>query len=179
MGCLVHLIKAVLGLIVIAIMLVAAYKLVHTPYRPVAKPPTEQVYSKPVTRSEPKVDIPVQTGDNHEYIMDNTIQERFVDMRLTPTMETGLVYVIKVFKQEFGQDFTPSIISANDHPEKHEPYSLHNSGRAVDIRMNDLPLKQKRRLVKVLQETIPPDMYKAVWESQYTANERLHFQSNR
>ncbi len=180
MGCLVHLVKIFLGLIAIVIMLVAGYKLIHDPYRPVDNKPTQQVYTEPIKpKPEPKAETPVQTGSNHDYIMANTLQERYVEMRLTPTMETGLVYVIKVFKQEFGPDFTPSVISANDRPEKHELYSLHNRGQAVDIRTNDLPLKQKRRVIKVLQTTLPQDMYHAIWKSQGTENEHLHFESNR
>ena len=189
-GCLGHLFKAFLGVIFICIMLVAAYKMVHDPYRPEKK----NIWSKPVetqyhksTEAEYKpkqkqdeinYDVPLQSGAKHDYIMENTFQKSWVEMELTPELERGLVYVIKVFKAVFGQDFTPTIISAHDSFDKHDRWSHHRTGRAVDIRLNDLPLKPKRKVVKILQNTLPSE-YKVIWENQYLENEHLHFQSTR
>ena len=81
-----------------------------------------------------------------------------------------------VFKSQLGDDFAPTITSAHDSFDKHDRWSKHRTGRAVDIRLNDLPLKEKRRVVKILQGTLPKE-YKVEWESQGTVNEHLHFQS--
>ena len=99
-------------------------------------------------------------------------------MELTPKLEIGLVYVIKVFKSVFGNDFTPTIISAHDSFNRHDQWSPHRTGRAVDIRLDDLPLKQKRKVVRILQNTIP-DHYKVRWENQFLSNEYLHFESKK
>lgn len=168
MGCLVNLIKIFLGLILIVIMLIVGYKLIFDPYRP------ESPHSKPSVDNI-NDNVPVQTGPNHDYIMENTFQKPGVVMKLSKELESGLVYVIKVFKAVFGQDYSPTIISAHDSFHRHDKWSPHRTGRAVDIGFNDLPLKEKRRLVKILKATLPDD-YTLIWESQYTPNEHLHFQ---
>jgi hypothetical protein len=53
-----------------------------------------------------------------------------------------------------GQDATLTITSAKDGHES-KPTSLHNKGRAVDIRTRDLTEKQREELVKKLQEKLP------------------------
>lgn len=188
MGCLFNLFKCILGLIMILIMLVVAYKLVFDPYRPESpnscwshRPAVEETYA-PKAAEPPKenydfrTNVPEQVGETHDYIMENTFQLPGVVMELTPTLENGLVYVIKVFKSQFGEDFAPTIISAHDSFDKHDRWSKHKTGRAVDIRMNDLPIKEKRRIVKILERTLPKG-YKVEWEHQGTVNEKLHFQS--
>ena len=191
MGCLVNLIKIFLGLIRIAIMLIVGDKLIFDPYRPESpnscwshRPVAERTYSKSddgeykakEENYDFRTNVPVQVGENHDYIMENTFQKSGVVMELTPNLESGLVYVIKVFKSQFGEDFAPTITSAHDSFDKHDRWSKHRTGRAVDIRLNDLPLKEKRRVVKILQGTLPKE-YKVEWESQGTVNEHLHFQS--
>ena len=191
MGCLVNLFKIFLGLIMIAIMLIVGYKLIFDPYRPESpnsgwshRPVAEQTYSKSddgeykakEENYDFRTNVPVQVGENHDYIMENTFQKSGVVMELTPNLESGLVYVIKVFKSQLGEDFAPTITSAHDSFDKHDRWSKHRTGRAVDIRLNDLPLKEKRRVVKILQGTLPKE-YKVEWESQGTVNEHLHFQS--
>lgn len=190
MGCLGNLIKIFLGIIMIIIMLIVGYKLIFDPYRPESpnsswshRPVAEQTYSNPDDteyKSEPSIDninydVPVQTGPNHDYIMENTFQKPWVSMALDPELETGLVFVIKAFKAVFGQDFSPTIISAHDSFDRHDKWSPHRVGRAVDISLNDLPLKEKRRLVKVLKATLSDD-YTLIWENQFIQNEHLHFQ---
>ena len=191
-GCLGSLIKCFFGLILIVIMLIAAYKLVHDPYRPEdfqhktkevsytqkEANPSSREYNPTLSKTESNYKVPVQTGKNHDYIMENTFQKRWVNMELTPSLEKGLVYVIKVFKSQFGEDFAPTIISAHDHPENHEKYSLHNSGCAVDINLADLPYYPRRKVVRILEKTLPDD-YQVIWKSQGTEAEHLHFQSNR
>lgn len=191
MGCLVNLFKIFLGLIMIAIMLIVGYKLIFDPYRPESpnscwshRPVAEQTYSKSddgeykakEENYDFRTNVPVQVGENHDYIMENTFQKSGVVMELTPNLESGLVYVIKVFKSQLGEDFAPTITSAHDSFDKHDRWSKHRTGRAVDIRLNDLPLKEKRRVVKILQGTLPKE-YKVEWESQGSVNEHLHFQS--
>ena len=191
MGRLVNLIKIFLGLILIVIMLIVGYKLIFDPYRPESpnsswshRPVAEQTYSKSddgeykakEENYDFRTNVPVQVGENHDYIMENTFQKSGVVMELTPNLESGLVYVIKVFKSQLGEDFAPTITSAHDSFDKHDRWSKHRTGRAVDIRLNDLPLKEKRRVVKILQGTLPKE-YKVEWESQGTVNEHLHFQS--
>ena len=171
MGCLVNLIKIFLGLILIVIMLIVGYKLIFDPYRP------ESPHSKPSVDNI-NDNVPVQTGPNHDYIMENTIQKGYVVMELTPALERGLVYVIKVFKSQFGEDFAPTIISAHDSFDRHDKWSHHKTGRAVDISLVDLPYYKRRRVVKILEGTLPKG-YKVRWESQYTSREYLHFQSKR
>ncbi len=122
-------------------------------------------------------DVPVQSGSNHDYIMENTFQKPGVVMELTPQLESGLVYAIKVFKSQFGPDFSPTIISAHDSYHIHDKWSRHRYGQAVDINLADLPLNQRRRVVRILEGTLPKD-YKVRWESQYTQNEHIHLQSN-
>ena len=188
MGCLFNLLKCILGLIMILIMLVVGYKLVFDPYRPESpnscwshRPAVEETYT-PQAAEPPKgnydfrTNVPEQVGETHDYIMENTFQVHGVAMELTPTLENGLVYVIKVFKSQLGEDFAPTIISAHDSFDKHDRWSKHKTGRAVDIRMNDLPIKEKRRVVKILERTLPKG-YKVEWEHQGTINEKLHFQS--
>ena len=114
--------------------------------------------------------IPVYT-----YELENTFQKPFVVMELDPEPEKGLVYVIKVFKSQFGEDFSPTIISAHDSFDRHDKWSAHRVGRAVDISFADLPLKQRRRVVKILKATLPDD-YTIVWENLGIQNELLHFQ---
>lgn len=121
-------------------------------------------------------DVPVQSGSNHDYIMENTFQKPGVVMELTPQLESGLVYAIKVFKSQFGPDFSPTIISAHDSYHIHDKWSRHRYGQAVDISLADLPLNQRRRVVRILEGTLPKD-YKVRWESQYTPNEHIHLQS--
>ena len=189
MGCLVNLIKIILGLIMIAIMLIVGYKLIFDPYRPESPNscwshmPTEETSSKADDgeyKKEPSIDninydVPVQTGPNHDYIMENTFQKPWVSMALDPELETGLVFVIKAFKAVFGQDFTPTIISAHDSFDRHDKWSPHRVGRAVDISLNDLHLKEKKHLIKFLKSTMPDD-YTMVWEDQGIMTEHLHFQ---
>lgn len=172
----------------ILIMLIVGYKLVFDPYRPESpdscwskKHAVEETYAPKA--AEPKkenydfrTNVPEQTGETHDYIMENTFRLQHVVMELTPTLENGLVYVIKVFKSQFGEDFTPTIISAHDSFDKHDRWSKHKTGRAVDIRMSDLPIKEKRRVVKILQRTLPKG-YKVEWEHQGTVYEHLHLQS--
>lgn len=197
MGCLGNLIKIFLGLIMILIMLVVGYKLIFDPYTPEEKnynttTRAEETYQKFDERTykqtdeggykskqsaeEVKYDVPVQTGSNHDYIMENTFQKPGVVMELTPQLESGLVYAIKVFKSQFGPDFSPTINSAHDSYHIHDQWSPHRSGRAVDISLADLPLNQRRRVIRILEGTLPKD-YKVRWESQYTQNEHIHFQS--
>ena len=191
MGRLVNLIKIFLGLILIVIMLIVGYKLIFDPYRPESpnsswshRPVAEQTYSKSddgeykakEENYDFRTNVPVQVGENHDYIMENTLQKSGVVMELTPNLESGLVYVIKVFKSQLGEDFAPTITSAHDSFDKHDRWSKHKTGRAVDIRLNDLPLKEKRRVVKILQGTLPKE-YKVEWKNQGTVNEHLHFQS--
>lgn len=189
MGCLVNLIKIFLGIIAIVIMLIAGYKLVFDPYRPETSDYWSRVhttesnqnyndgeYQSTQSKEDAEFEVPVQTGSNHEYIMENTFQKSGVVMELTPQLESGLVYVIKVFKSQFGQDFSPTITSAHDSFDRHDQWSKHRSGRAVDIRMNDLPLNERRRVVRILEQTLPKN-YKVIWEDQYTPNEHIHFQS--
>ena len=183
MGCLLNLFKIFLGLIVIIIMLVAGYKLVFDPYRP--ESPNSCWSHKTADASSPQddsptidnisYDVPMQTGPTHDYIMDNTFQKPFVRMELDPELEKGLVYVIKAFKAVFGQDFSPTIISAHDSFDRHDKWSPHRVGRAVDIGLADLPLKEKRRLVKFLKATMPDD-FTIKWENQGIQTEHLHFQ---
>ena len=191
MGCLVNLIKIILGLIMIAIMIIVGYKLIFDPYRPESpnsswshRPVAEQTYSKSddgeykakEENYDFRTNVPVQVGENHDYIMENTIQKGYVVMELTPALERGLVYVIKVFKSQFGEDFAPTIISAHDSFDRHDKWSHHKTGRAVDISLVDLPYYKRRRVVKILEGTLPKG-YKVRWESQYTSREYLHFQS--
>lgn len=198
MGCLGNLIKIFLGLIMILIMLVVGYKLIFDPYTPEEKnynttTRTEETYHKPKERTykqndeggykskqsaeEVNYDVPLQTGSNHDYIIENTFQKPGVVMELTPQLESGLVYAIKVFKSQFGPDFSPTIISAHDSYHIHDKWSHHRYGQAVDISLADLPLNQRRRVVRILEGTLPKD-YKVRWESQYTPNEHIHLQSN-
>ncbi len=179
MGCLVNLIKIILGLIMIAIMLVVGYKLIFDPYRPEkpdhrSKVRAEETYQKPT--EETKYEVPVQSGDNHEYIMENTFRKGYVVMELTPQLERGLVYVIKVFKSQFGQDFSPTIISAKDSFDRHDQWSKHRVGKAVDISLVGLSYYKRKEVVRILEKTLPKD-YKVRWENQYTSQEHLHFQS--
>ena len=173
-------------------MLIVGYKLIFNPYRPekgnlcrsrvlaeesYQKPDEGEYKSKPSAK-EVKNDVPVQSGDNHDYIMENTFQKGYDVMELTPQLERGLVYVIKVFKSQFGEDFAPTIISAHDSFDRHDQWSPHRTGRAVDISLVDLPYYKRRRVVKILEGTLPKD-YKVKWEYQYSSNEHLHFQSKR
>jgi len=179
MGCLVNLIKIFLGLIMIAIMLIVGYKLIFDPYRPEkpdysSKVRAEETYQKPA--EEVKNDVPVQTGSNHEYIMENTFQKGYVVMELTPQLESGLVYVINVFKSQFGQDFSPTIISAHDSFDRHDQWSKHRVGKAVDISLVDLSYYKRKEVVRILEKTLPKD-YKIRWEDKYSSREHLHFQS--
>ena len=188
MGCLVNLFKIFLGLIVILIMLITGFKLVFDPYRPEvgkcwSRNNTVDSYKKDSSseyeyksKEEPILDVPVQSGENHEYIMENTFQKTGVVMELTPQLESGLVYTIKVFKFQLGKDFSPTITSAHDSFDLHNKVSKHRKGQAVDIRLNDIPLNEKRRIVKILENTLPKN-YKVIWESKYTQNEHLHLQS--
>ena len=193
MVCLVNLFKIILGLIMIAIMLIVGYKLIFDPYRPESpnscwshRPVAEQTYSKSdgdeykakEENYDFRTNVPVQVGENHDYIMENTIQKGYVVMELTPALERGLVYVIKVFKSQFGEDFAPTIISAHDSFDRHDKWSHHKTGRAVDISLVDLPYYKRRRVVKILERTLPKG-YKVEWEHQGTVNEKLHFQSKR
>ena len=193
MGCLGNLIKIFLGLIMILIMLVVGYKLIFDPYTPEEKnynttTRTEETYQKSdegtykqTDDTEPSIDnvnydVPIQTGSNHDYIMENTFRKPGVVMELTPQLESGLVYAIKVFKNQFGPDFSPTINSAHDSYHIHDKWSRHRYGQAVDISLADLPLNQRRRVVRILEGTLPKD-YKVRWESQYTPNEHIHLQS--
>lgn len=193
MGCLVNLFKTFLGIILIVIMLIVGYKLIFDPYRPESpnscwshRPVAEQTYSKSddgeykakEENYDFRTNVPVQLGKNHDYIMENTFQKGYVVMELTPQLESGLVYVIKVFKSQFGEDFAPTIISAHDSFDRHDRWSHHRTGRAVDISLVDLPYYERRRVVKILEGTLPKD-YKVRWEDQYTSREYLHFQSKR
>ena len=109
--------------------------------------------------------------------MDNTFQNQFVRMELTPGLEKGLVYVIKAFKAVFGQDFSPTIISAHDSFDRHhDKFSCHRIGCAVDIGMADLPLNEKRRIVKFLKATMPDDEWTIRWENFGIQTEYLHVQ---
>jgi hypothetical protein len=81
-----------------------------------------------------------------------------------------------VFKSQFGEDFAPTIISAHDSFDRHDKWSHHKTGRAVDISLVDLPYYKRRRVVKILQGTLPKE-YKVEWKCQGTVNEHLHFQS--
>ena len=183
MGCLGNLIKIFLGLIMIIFMSVAGYKLVFDPYRP--ESPNSCWSHKTAEVSSPQddspsidnisYDVPMQTGPTHDYIMDNTFQKQFVRMELDPELENGLVYVIKAFKAVFGQDFSPTIISAHDAFDRHDKWSPHRLGRAVDIGLADLPLNEKRRLVKFLKSTMPDD-FTLIWENFGIQTEHLHFQ---
>ena len=148
----------------------------------------EETYQKPDERTykqtddtEPSIDnvsydVPVQSGSNHEYIMENTFQKPGVVMELTPQLESGLVYAIKVFKSQFGPDFSPTIISAHDSYHIHDKWSRHRYGQAVDISLADLPLNPRRRVVRILEGTLPKD-YKVRWEDQYISTEHIHLQS--
>ena len=147
----------------------------------------EETYQKPDERTykqtddtEPSIDnvnydVPLQTGSNHDYIMENTFQKPGVVMELTPQLESGLVYAIKVFKSQFGPDFSPTIISARDSYHIHDRWSPHRYGQAVDISLADLPLNQRRRVVRILEGTLPKD-YKVRWEDKYLSNEHIHLQ---
>ena len=89
MGCLVNLFKTFLGIILIVIMLIVGYKLIFDPYRPEkpnyrSKVRTEETYQKPA--EEVRNDVPVQSSDNHDYIMENTFQKGYVVMELTPQL---------------------------------------------------------------------------------------------
>lgn len=179
MGCLINLFKIFLLLIFFPIMFFAGYKLIFEPYYPGrwSQKDAEEFFPQDTSVSMDKIsyDIPMQTGPTHDYIMDNTFQKPFVRMELDPELEKGLVYVIKAFKAVFGQDFSPTIISAHDSFDRHEKWSPHCWGHAVDIALADLPLKDKRRLVKFLKATLPDD-YTIKWEYQGTKSEQLHFQ---
>ena len=186
MGCLVNLFKCFLALCMILVMLIVGYKLIFDPYTPdehpkartdVTYPVDDGEYKSTPSPTEVNYDVPVQSGANHDYIMENTFQKSGVVMELTPQLESGLVYVIKVFKSQLGEDFSPTITSAHDSFDRHDKWSKHRYGQAVDIRMNDLPLNERRRVVRILEQTLPKD-YKVIWESQYTPNEHIHFQSN-
>lgn len=181
MGCLVNLIKIILGLIMIIIMLIVGVKLVFDPYVP-EKHNTAEYYQPTeeykTAQSNDDYDVPVQTGSNHDYIMENTFQKGYVVMELTPQLEAGLVYVIKVFKSQFGPDFTPTIISAHDSFDRHDQWSKHRVGKAVDISMVDISYYKRKEVVSILEKTLPKD-YSIRWENQYSANEHLHFQSKK
>lgn len=185
MGCLVNLFKCLLAMFIILIMLIVGVKLIFDPYSPdeqpkprtdVTYPADDGEYKTTPSQTEFNYDVPVQSGPDHEYIMENTFQKSGVVMELTPQLEHGLVYVIKVFKSQLGEDFYPTITSAHDSFHIHDKWSKHRYGKAVDIRMNDLPLDERRRVVRILKQTLPKE-YKVIWESQYTPNEHLHFQS--
>lgn len=184
MGCLVNLFKIFLGLIVILICLVAGYKLLFDPYRPESpnSPWSHKTEDESSQQDDsPSIDnisydVPMQTGPTHDYIMDNTFQNQFVRMELTPGLENTLVYVIKAFKAVFGQDFSPTIISAHDSFDTHDKWSCHRIGCAVDIGMADLPLNEKRRLVKFLKATLPDDEVTIRWENFGIQTEHLHVQ---
>ena len=183
MGCLFNLLKCILGLIMILIMLIVGYKLVFDPYRPESPnscwshktAEVESIQDDSPTIDNISYDVPMQTGPTHDYIMDNTFQKPFVVMELDPELEKGLVYVIKAFKTVFGQDFSPTIISAHDSFDRHDKWSPHRVGRAVDIDLSDLPLQETKRIVKFLKSTMPDD-YTINWEDQGIQTEHLHFQ---
>lgn len=181
-GCFERLLKTVLGLIFIAVLLVVAHHGLTAPYTP-EKPTTGQtqavdegVYNTKQSQDEIKYEVPVQNTSDHDYIMVNTFQKSGVVMELTPDLERSLVYVIKVFKAVFGQDFTPTIISAHDSFDKHNEWSYHRTGRAVDIRTNDLPIKEKRKVFNMIEASLPKD-FKIIWEQQYLPTEHFHLQS--
>lgn len=187
-SCFEQMLKTFLGLIFICIMLVAAHKMVNEPYRP----ETKNLWSRPVETPAPKVDkevynirqnqvetryeVPAQSSYNHEYIMENTFQKSGVVMKLSPELESGLVFVIKVFKEVFGPDFALTITSAHDSHDKHRVGSYHRSGRAVDIRLNDLPIKQKREAMRIIQKHLPKE-YTVLWENKFLPTEHMHLQS--
>ena len=182
MGCLVNMFKIVLGIFLILIMLVVGYKLVFDPYRPESPNSCWSHKSAEMDsqQNEPSIDnisydVPMQTGTTHDYIMANTFQNQFVRMELDPELEKGLVFVIKAFKTVFGQDFSPTITSAHDSFNTHNKWSPHRWGRAVDIGLADLPLKEKRRIVKFLKATMP-DYFTIRWENQGIQTEHLHLQ---
>lgn len=149
----------------------------HKPKERTYKQNDEGGYKSKQSAEEVNYDVPLQTGSNHDYIMENTFQKPGVVMELTPQLESGLVYAIKVFKSQFGPDFSPTIISAHDSYHIHDKWSPHRSGRAVDISLADLPLNQRRRVVRILEGTLPKD-YKVRWEDQYISTEHIHLQSN-
>lgn len=70
----------------IIIMLIVGYKLIFDPYRP--ESPNSCWSQRPVaeetspsdnhTIDNINYDVPVQTGANHDYIMENTFQKPFV-----------------------------------------------------------------------------------------------------
>ena len=193
MGCLVNLFKCFLGIIVIVVMLIVGYELIFNPYRPESpnscwshKAATEMAnkdiddgeYQSKNSIDNINYDVPTQEGPIHDYIMENTFQKPGVMMSLAPELEQGLVVVIQLFKAEFGEDFSPTITSAHDSFHIHDRWSSHRYGRAVDIRLNDLPLNPKRRLMKALKEKLPEE-YSFIWEDQGIPNEHLHFQYRR
>jgi hypothetical protein len=149
----------------------------HKPKERTYKQNDEGGYKSKQSAEEVNYDVPLQTGSNHDYIMENTFRKGYVVMELTPQLESGLVYAIKVFKSQFGPDFSPTIISAHDSYHIHDKWSRHRYGQAVDISLADLPLNPRRRVVRILEGTLPKD-YKVRWESQYTQNEHIHLRSN-
>lgn len=187
-GCFERLLKTFLGLILIAILLLVGSKMLTEPFKPQEQTTWQQPVDTPKaapdygeyhsqqSKEEIKYEVPVQTGPDHDYIMENTFQKSGVVMELTPSLEKGLVLVIKTFKTVLGPDFSPTIISAHDTYHENDEWTPHRSGRAVDIRLNDIPLKEKRKVMKFIQANLPPE-YKAIWENQYLPTEMLHLQS--
>lgn len=181
MGCLGQLFRIVLGLGMLLILLIAGCCLVFSPYTPEDGSTKNPDFYTHVDGEEYcrecVFDVPEQSGETHDYIMDNTRRKIWVEMEFTKATESGLKYVIKVFKSVLGEDYSPLIISGHDHYEKNNLTSHHGTGRAVDISTAGIPMEQKNKIYKILLETLPTS-YKVRVEKKFGEKNVIHFQSN-
>lgn len=113
--------------------------------------------------------------DFHHFIESFIPKKDGVQLNTVPKIDTAILKINKVYQSVLNDpDYKILITSAND-SKAHNKNSAHYSGKAVDIRINNINSKLKKEIVNMVNDVLGPEFF-VLHEDKGKPNEHLHIQ---
>lgn len=99
----------------------------------------------------------------HRLLIKRTLQKPGVYLEsLEPALDTAGLEIVNVYHTILGDDYTPVITSGNDWP-YHAKNSKHYQNKALDFRIQLIPMDKRRQIVERCQERLGT-RFRVLWE---------------
>ena len=106
---------------------------------------------------------PFNQREVHRLLIKRTRQKPGVYLEsLLPVMDTAGIEIVHCFHKVMGDDYVPVITSGNDYP-YHKRESKHYKNAAMDFRIKDVPLNNRREIVEMTQLKLG-ERFRVLWE---------------
>ena len=106
---------------------------------------------------------PFNQHEVHKLLLKRTRQKYGVYLEsLLPAMDTAGIEVVHCFHVVMGDEYVPVITSGNDYP-YHKRNSKHYQNAAMDFRIKDVPVENRRQLVEMVQQKLGA-RFRVLWE---------------